>query len=618
MLIISSTFTIAKTVDRQIIPMDQVEKGMTGIGKTVISGTKIEEFEVKVLDILKNQKVNQDLILVKVSGDLIEETGGIAAGMSGSPVYIDGKLIGAIGYGWQLSDHKIGMVTPIQEMLKVWELGQIEQNSVANLDETVKVGERKIDKVKFIKDKPGQRKNSRDTLVAYPAQTPLLVNGLGQKALDYLNKELTGHNVKPIQAGGTVSDPEQANDKLAPGSAMAVQLVRGDIDMSAIGTLTYREGNRILGLGHRFMAKGDSDYFLSSAYIHQMIKNLKMPFKLGSPLNLKGIVTQDRPAGVGGKTGVFPKVVPLQVTVNDQDLNRKRQIDVQLIRDEDLIQSLAGSVVYQAINSTIKRQGGGTAEVEMEIMANSLEDNIIKRKNIFYSQRDVASVALNDFLEGLTLITQNPFQKINLIDINLDVKVKEKPQVALIEEMNFSQKEVKPGEELELRVKLRPYREEPIEKKYSFKLPEDIEPGSAIVELIGGREANFTKQKEVEAKETEYGHGENQKFKSLEEVLNAFKEQKINSDLVVKIIPNYNKKAMPVNGDGNSESAKAKAKQTKMPPHSSEKDPKPVSNEFQNSFATDYILEGRVNAEIKIKPSNEDEDKTNEGKTKKN
>ncbi|SJZ47670.1 SpoIVB peptidase S55 domain-containing protein [Selenihalanaerobacter shriftii] len=611
-----------KPIKRNIMPVNQVKRDMTGIGKTVISGTKIEEFNVKVLGILKNQKVNQDLILVKVSGDLIEETGGIAAGMSGSPVYIDGKLIGAIGYGWQLTEHKIGMVTPIEDMINIWKLDKINNKKTAFLSDPIKVAGQVKTKVRFMNKEPRKITEQADNeLLAYPAKTPLLVNGLGRGALDYLSNELQDYGLKPVQGGGvTQSQKKKIDDELKPGSAIAVQLVRGDIDVSAIGTLTYKEDDRVLGFGHRFMNKGESNYFLSSAYIHQMIKSLEMPFKLGAPLNLKGIITQDRTAGVGGKVGEFPKVVPLEVKVTDQDLNRTRDINVQLVRDEDLIQPLAGSVVYQAISSTIDRQGGGTAEVEMEIMANNLDEKIIKRKNIFYNRGDVAAVALNDFLKGLALITQNPFQKINLIDIKLNIKIKEEPQVALIEEVNFSQQKVKPGEEIEFKVKLRPYRKESIVEKYSFKVPENIDAGKVNIEIIGGREANFTSQQEVTKEETEYGHGKNETFKDLEEVIDTFKEQKINSELVIRVYPSYEEEAIPVSGDNNSKQSQISHQRKELSSKASDNIENEGSNVkaneeiFEESFSTNYILEGRVDTELEIQPKDKNKSKDKEGK----
>lgn len=607
-------FTPVMAVDdsgpREILPVSKIETGMSGVGKTVISGTEVEEFKVEVLGVLKKQGVNRNLILIEVSGDVIEKTGGIAAGMSGSPIYINGKLIGAIGYGWQLTEHKVGMVTPIKDMLDLWQLDEIKEGTTAELSEPVEVNGKSVEQVSFVENKSSVDKDN--SLTAYPAKTPLLVSGLDKQAVDYLSEELSAYDLKPVQSTAAADMPEGKEDKLVPGSAIAVQLARGDVDISAVGTLTYKEGDQVLGFGHQFMGLGDSNYFLSSAYIHHMIKSMKMPFKLGSPLNSKGIITQDRSAGVGGRIGQSPKVVPLEVNVTDRDLNKEQKINAQIIRNEKLLQSLASSVIYQAINSTIDRRGGGTAEVEMEIMANNLEEKIIKRKNIFYSRRNVASVALRDFSQALILLTQNPFQKINLIDINLDVDIKEKPQVALIKEVNVLTDKLKPGREVELEVTFQPYREETMVKNYSFTLPEDVESGIANMELVGGLEANFTaeQQQEAEPKEEKYGYGKNETFRNLEEVITAFKEQKINSDLVVRIYPSYNNhKAVPVNQNQEPDAKPQSEKEA----DSKEVDPETMGMLTEETFKTDYILEGRVNTEIEIESkSKENNDNTKE------
>lgn len=594
---------------REILPVNKIETGMSGVGKTVISGTEVEEFNVEVLGVLKKQGVNRDLILIEVSGDVIDKTGGIAAGMSGSPIYIDGKLIGAIGYGWQLTEHKVGMVTPIEDMLDLWQLDEIEEGTTAGLSEPIKINGKSVEQVSFVEDKSSVKQDN--SLTAYPVKTPLLVSGLDKEAVDYLSEELSAYDLKPVQSTAAADMSKGKEDKLVPGSAIAVQLARGDVDISAVGTLTYREGDRVLGFGHQFMGLGDSNYFLSSAYIHHMIKSMKMPFKLGSPLNSKGIITQDRSAGVGGRIGQSPKVVPLEVDVTDRDLNKEQKINAQIIRNEELFQSLASSVIYQAINSTIDRRGGGTAEVEMEIMANNLEEKIIERKNIFYSRRDVASVALRDFSQALMLITQNPFQKINLIDINLDVDIKEKPQVALIRELNVLTDKLEPGKEVELEVTFQPYREEVLVKNYSFTLPEDIESGIASMELVGGLEANFTAEQQQEAKpeEKKYGYGKNETFRNLEEVITAFKEQKINSDLVVRIYPSYNNhKAVPVNQNNDENRA-----ENKNETGSEGADLEAMGMLAEETFKTDYILEGRVNTEIEVESnSKENNDDTKE------
>ncbi len=145
-LLALSTVTAAESgTSTEIMPLSDVRSGMSGVGRTVLRGREIQEFDVEVISVLEDGNMGQSLILIKVSGDLIDQSGGIASGMSGSPIYIDGKLIGAIGYGWQMSDHRIGMVTPIEDMLNLFELDKIErEGEKLDLKIPIRIGEKKL------------------------------------------------------------------------------------------------------------------------------------------------------------------------------------------------------------------------------------------------------------------------------------------------------------------------------------------------------------------------------------------------------------------------------------------------------------------------------------------
>ncbi len=510
-----------------IMSVDELKVGMKGIGKTVLQGTRIEEFNVEILSILKNQQPNQDLILVKTSGDVIERTGGIASGMSGSPVYVNDKLIGAIGYGWQLADHKIGMVTPINSMLDIFSLDyKADDTKEIELSTPIKIGNRKYDKICFTKSI--KKIKGDNILTAIPVTTPLLVNGITGRAREELAEGLKDYNLIPVDGGG-VADLED-DISLQPGSAVAVQLVRGDINVSSIGTLTYRDHNKVLAFGHPFLAKGDVNYLLSSAYIHQMITSIKMPFKLGSPAQLKGIINQDRTAGVAGKIGIFPNVVPVEVNVTDKDLERTKRYEVQIVQNEDLMEELASSVILQAIDSTIDRKGAGTAKVNIEIMGNKLPSNIIKLENLYYSPNDIAAVSLTDFLYGVDLVLHNPFFKINLADIKFNVEIEKETQVALIKEIKLNKEEVNPGEEVEAQIIIKPYRKEEIERRIKFKVPKEVN-GKVEVCALSGQESNFNQSPPQE----EQNKSKTNTVKSLDELIKLYKEKKNNNQLVLQL-----------------------------------------------------------------------------------
>ncbi|MGM0369038.1 MAG: SpoIVB peptidase S55 domain-containing protein [Bacillota bacterium] len=603
-VLLLSNLALAKP---EIMPLEELESGMQGVGKTVLRGTEVEEFAVEVVSILEDQNPGQNLILVKTSGDVIERTGGIASGMSGSPVYVEGKLIGAIGYGWQMANHKIGMVTPIEDMLNVFNLEE-KNNEEIMLDQPVEVSGDVYNQIKFSADEE-TTKDSK-TLVAKPVSTPLSVDGVTGRAKNELADKLDDYDVKTVKSAGLAT--KKKDIPLKPGSAVAVQLVRGDINVSAIGTLTYLDQNKMLGFGHPFLSKGASNYLLSSAYIHQMITSVKMPFKIGSPAELKGVVTQDRSAGLAGEIGKFPNVVPLEIEVVDKNLDSSQNFNLQIIHDEELLPQLSSVALLQAIDSTIDRQGAGTAQVDLEIMSSDLPDKVLKIDNLYNSSSDVAASSVEDFSQVLGLLTTNPFQEVNFANIKLEVKVDKEPRVALLEEVNLDKKEVKPGGQIEAEIKFRPYREEVITKNVTLEVPEEVNNGNLEFYVLSGQNAN------VEQITSQSQNGDSNfktnNIKSLEELIEIYNEQKQNNQLVVQLKKSFSPQAQQ--SQEKSEETNREEKPQENPqedPQNSDKEGEDANTEeaapaaeYNNSLAesvldTDYVLQGAVRKQIKIK-----------------
>lgn len=275
-----------------IMPLDEVKIGMRGIAKTVVLGTKIESFNVEVLGVMKQQSSAGDLILVKASGSVIDRTGGIVQGMSGSPVYIDGKVVGAIAYGWPLKDHTITMVTPIENMLKLLNMPQSTNSSPDALEKAEMKAEAKA--------------------------APLMVSGLSEQALGMLSNHLKPYQLVPYAIGEAPQGLEFP--PLEPGSSIGVQLVRGDVSVEAIGTVTYMEGNKVLAFGHPFLRRGSAEYFMTNAYIFTTLSGLDSGIKMGTTGNLIGVINQDRTSGIAGEVATYPAIIPLRATVYDKIL----------------------------------------------------------------------------------------------------------------------------------------------------------------------------------------------------------------------------------------------------------------------------------------------------------
>ena len=271
-----------------LMPVDNLKAGMRGYAKTVISGDTIETFPVEVLGVTGSESMGYQ-ILIRAGGDVLERSGGIAQGMSGSPVYIDGKLAGAIAYGTAFSDPHYCLLTPIQDMLDLL-------------------------------DKPEpHRPDAKASLL--PKGTPLLAGGFEPAGISVLQEALEPMGVTVTDAG--VSGGVSSDKDLEPGSSVGAALIQGDLTLGALGTVTWTdERGRILAFGHPFMKRGNADFFLTRTWVLASIPNLQTAYKIGTIGAAAGSFNQDRNAGIAGQIGRLPAYIPLYVSVSDSTRSR--------------------------------------------------------------------------------------------------------------------------------------------------------------------------------------------------------------------------------------------------------------------------------------------------------
>ena len=445
----------ANAVD--IMPPSDVREGMRGVAKTVVQGDTIEEFDVNVLGVLQQRGPSGDLILVKVSGPVIEKTGGIVQGMSGSPVYIDGKLVGAIGYGWGFADGTVGMVTPIGDMLKLWALPDKAAHDEAPLVEPPLI----------------------------PMGTPLMAAGFTPESLQYLTQKLAPFGLQP-QATAGAGNYDAKPHALQPGSAVAVTLVTGDLKLGAIGTVTYADENRIVAFGHPFLKRGELDYFMHNSYIFTVVPSVNSAFKIGSIGSEIGKIYQDRGAGIAGIEGRAPKAVAMQVNVTDRDTQTDRAANVRMVEDHDLTPILAATTAYDLVKKTIDRGGRGTVKLSYEFLPQDTSLPTFKRDNMYYSAKSVSERSVDELYNVLEALAKNPFQKYALRGINLSLSLTEDKEVAEIIDAKARPGIVSPGDVIYINVRLRPYRGEVFSKTLAFTVPADQPLGPMTLEVRGG------------------------------------------------------------------------------------------------------------------------------------
>jgi hypothetical protein len=574
--------------------LDEIKPGMAGTARTVFQGYKVEEFPVEIIDIVK-EGLNKKLILFKAGGEKIEELGGIASGMSGSPVYVDGKLIGAIAYGWTFSDHRYGMITPIEDMLKLLDYAD-ENQDTGNSDEYTNI----------------------------QLKTPLFISGMNGRSFLRLKSKFEDMGFQVLQAGSIGMAPSTA-EPLEEGSAVGLQLVRGDINIAAIGTLTYKENEQFIAFGHPFTNKGDVDYLFSRAYINSIIPGLDSPFKLGTVTDeLIGSVTIDRGAGIAGRLNKYPKIIPLTIKASDLDRKQSNTVSVQLVKDEDILTSLIVDISLQALDSTLDRIGKGTADVKLKITGKGLPDLGIERSNMFYSRNDIAAAALYEVYELFDIINRNPYQKVSLIDIKLDVEISNQDNVALIQEARVLNKKIEPGDTLDVEITLLPYRSEPIVKLVSLKLPDDIKTGSATLAIEGG--ATFTSYQTIpEEKNAEENYAIVEGYTDLDSILEDYLARPKNNDLILQLYPPYSSEKEEAIGENEGDIDKEKddigrddiievgdAQSTEKASHSKYRikdDEEEASSEIKLLETTEYVMEGSLFIDINIEgeePESED------------
>ena len=543
-----------------IITPGEMYRGMRGTARTVVSGTRIETFNVEVVDVMKQAgPAGGDLVLVRLSGDVIRRTGGIAQGMSGSPVFFDGRLAGALAFGWSLTEADLCMMTPISEMLKI--SGEMrsdlaEKKRLADEEAIKKAKEEAKDLIKTIEDKKNQendkqkdKKPGQDELEdnepvlsalknIIPKSTPFMASGFSKDGLEILKREFKEFNIEPYTVGNISYGMEGV--QLEPGSALSVDLIRGDFKFGAIGTVTWADNGEILAFGHTFTKRGKINYFLSNAYIFTTIKSINNSFKIGAAGELLGTVLQDRSSGVAGKVGVYPNIIPMLIKVNDKIRGSKKTAAVQIIQDEVYSPALAQASVVSIVDNTTDRSGEGTGTVKFTIRARDLPgERVIQRENMFYSSANINAVLATEMVRGLHLLTRNRYKHINITDVDIDIDVTDERKVANIISARPLSKTAKAGEEVAVEVTLQPYRESQVKQIAKFTIPKEQLPGPMALSVRGGISLVSLQSAVQQQNATETAlllRTDSSKEKTFEQQIDDFNNSDCNNDIIVDII----------------------------------------------------------------------------------
>jgi hypothetical protein len=485
LLFLSSTVAVAQGVE--FFPLSSVKPGLKGVGKTVFQGTQIETFNVEILGVLEKIGPGQNLILAKLSGDKLEQYG-VFAGMSGSPVYIDGKLLGAVSYAFSFATAPIAGITPIGEMVNVFK--EHTPTSFKLAQKTMDLSSLyRVDSLGLFR--LGSPFAGIDAGSAFPAlarfgslrpiETPLGLAGAAPAAVSPFAGLFNAIGLSPVFGAGAAASDEAKDAPLEAGSTVAVQLVRGDMDVSASGTVTYVNGSQVYAFGHPFLSVGNTDMPMSKAAVLGVIPNLMNSQKISATTVPVGSIKQDRATGILGVKGSDAKLIPVNVNLTTGP-GERRSFHYQVVTDSLLSPLLVALTVENSITSVERTIGGQTLQVKCHIaLKGHPEVNFENSISDLTGSSGIAGIAA---AAPVNFILTSGFDNIDMERVDVDVSASESTREAILEKVWQDETEARPGDEVGITVFMRNSNGDISSAKYPVKIPEGLTPGPLKI-LIG-------------------------------------------------------------------------------------------------------------------------------------
>jgi hypothetical protein len=445
------------------IPLTEVKKGQRGYGLSVFSGTEPERFEVEVIGVMRNLRPNISYILARLTGKGLEKSG-VAAGMSGSPVFIDGRLAGAVAFSWPFSNEAIAGITPIDSMrtLSTFQALPVTPPPPVNLAEL------RSGKV------PGalltaqlSRLQPELTSGAVPA-VQWATSGFGELSLGMLRQGLGSVGAAGKAAPGTV-----AND-LAPGKSVSVVLVDGDFELAANGTVTDHYGDHVLAFGHPFLGLGPVRVPMAAAEVVTVISSANSSFKISNTGPIVGAFEQDRQLGIQGRIGAVAPMVPMSLHVAAQGGEKARDFHMRLADLPEFIPLLVGSTVLGGIESASYATGQQSLELTAHLHLQRFGDLEVRQS---FDSENAGTDAAAFLLTLVNYLTQNPLQKVSLESVDVTVSQTDRPKVASLVAANADRTVVRPGQRVTLSLDLVAFRGDRFRHALTVDLPPDLPVG---------------------------------------------------------------------------------------------------------------------------------------------
>jgi hypothetical protein len=477
-----------------LFPLEDLRPGMKGVAHTVFSGSDTQEFGVEILGVLPGfPGPRQSAIIARLTGSNVEKTG-VFAGMSGSPVYIDNKIVGAIAFSFPFSKEPIAGITPIKQMIDLFNKGTENQNNKPKEPRPVSFAQ--LASVDWKPSLPKPAFSGAPLLANIsagsplmpllgqqmtPIATPLVFSGISQESLALFAPQLMANGLLPVSGIGgaaAITPLAEVNEKtFPPGSSISVQLVRGDYSLAAAGTVTLRDGDRIYAFGHPFLSLGASDMPMTEASVVTVIANAANSFKLAVPGRMVGSISQDRASGIYGLLRQAPKMIPVKVNLHTSR-ERTETFSYEVANDSFLTPLLLNITVFNTITSSERALGESTISVEGEIRIKGQDPVKIDRR---FSASNSAILAAGSIAAPVGSLLASGFDDVTLDGITLDISSSETKYTGTLERVTLDRTEVRRGEKVEVQAYVRTESGKQFVQRIPLQIPEDAALGQLLV-----------------------------------------------------------------------------------------------------------------------------------------
>ncbi|MDP9194644.1 MAG: hypothetical protein M3P06_23350 [Acidobacteriota bacterium] len=486
------------------MPLSEVRKGMKGYGLTVFEGTKVEKFDIEILGVLHNIGPDQNLILARVDHPVVARAG-IIAGMSGSPIFVDGKAIGALAYAWQFSKEPVAGITPIEEMLKIGRVTTPPGASPAGSPRMSLDGVRPrmtaVEMLGFIaKQDPA---GAFEKLVKGMGATPMnsAVNSTGGIRRIALPMSMSSFSAETVQrfspyfeqlgfvavpsgtaSSSTAADKPNAKTTFAPGDPVGAVLLNGDFNVAASGTVTFLDGDHVYAFGHPFLDMGEINFPMATSEVVTVLPSLANSFKFSNTGPIVGVLQQDRAAGIMGTLGAKPDMIPVEVILNGS--GPPQTYRVNLVRHSHLSPLMLAMVADSVVANAQRAAGERTVRMEGEIQLKGFAP--IRLREGWAGQQ--ARQSIPQYLAVVAgYLMSNEFRQTEIEGIKIHIRHDDDLRIAKLMEASLVtplKGHIAPGDTVKVRTVLKPFRGEPFVEMFDVRIPDDQPAGSAYL-LVG-------------------------------------------------------------------------------------------------------------------------------------